>query len=214
MSKNGMTIDTSNFNRMIRELSRLSGVDVKKVLEAEVAGVLVQSRKKTIQASAKAIRVYYTSETTASGRRRFITFNSKIYCLTNHFGDNLWNQIVAFRRGQMKTALERRGLSRAGWSRIGRMIDIPNSYLPETKKSFEKNLSNFVSGTRSLMGGKMVISINYGLRAGIQGAGADRAFENAINGRVKFFAMNLRKDVFKKVSTIAKKYPGIQVRGI
>jgi hypothetical protein len=39
------------------------------------------------------------------------------------------------------------------------------------------------------------------------------ALLKAINGRTSYFKANLKRGVFKKVSTIAKKYPGMKVRG-
>ena len=38
MSKSGFTIDTSNFNQMIKDLSRLSGLNMEEVLKAEING--------------------------------------------------------------------------------------------------------------------------------------------------------------------------------
>jgi hypothetical protein len=39
------------------------------------------------------------------------------------------------------------------------------------------------------------------------------AFRSAMNGRANFFRTNLRKGVFDKAETIAKKYPGLTVNG-
>ena len=183
------------------------------VLKAEVNGVLVQARKKTIQASAKAIKAYYTLDQTASGKSRFITFENKIYCLTNRFGDSTWAKISAFRKGQMKQALARRGLSRAGWSRIGRDLDLPSGS-SNIKAGLEKYVAHLVSGQKKQSGGKISMRIDYGIMAGILGAGAQRALENAVLGRQKYFSMNVKRGVFKKVATMAKKYPGIKIVGI
>jgi hypothetical protein len=39
------------------------------------------------------------------------------------------------------------------------------------------------------------------------------AFASAMNGRANFFRTNLRRGVFDKAETIAKKYPGLTVNG-
>ena len=50
-------------------------------------------------------------------------------------------------------------------------------------------------------------------RSAIEGGGR-AALLKAINGRTGYFYRNLKSGAFKKVSDIAKKYPGFNVRGI
>ena len=56
MSKNGTTVDATNFNRAMRELSRLSGVSFKQVIVSETGSILKKTISNQIAADASKIR--------------------------------------------------------------------------------------------------------------------------------------------------------------
>jgi hypothetical protein len=62
------------------------------------------------------------------------------------------------------------------------------------------------------VGGQFTVILKNYMRTTIASMGKS-ALIKAINGRAAYFRRNLKSKVFEKVNTIAKKYPGIGVRG-
>ncbi len=182
MSKNALTIDTSNFNRAMRDLSRLSGVSFKQVIISETGAIL----QKTIS----------NQQAADAGKIRARQARGKIS------------------KPEMQELLKRRGLAKQSWLAIAEKLMTPvkapgyvtkatvkgNAYDHEVKVSDKKS------------GGLFKLIIENSMLTTVRSMGRV-ALLKAINGRTSYFKANLKRGVFKKVSTIAKKYPGMKVRG-
>ena len=204
MSKNGLTIDTSNFNRAITEMARLSGVKFEDVVKAEIGSVLSQTitnTKKATKASIdKSMKVTYV------GDNKFVNASWRL-------PDATWQKVQQRR----KELIRRIGTAKKSWYLLAKQMGIP---LPKTPPAYVaaakvngKELTEEVRHTKKTSGAKVGFSIENFTRAAIRGGGR-AALLKAINGRTGYFHRNVKKGVFKKVGTIAKQYPGFKVRGI
>ena len=182
MSKNALTIDTTNFNRAMRDLSRLSGVSFKQVILSETGAILQKTISNQMAANA--------------GKIRARQVNGKIS------------------KPQMQELLRRRGLAKQSWlaiaEKLGAPIKAPGYVSKATVKGSPYDQEVRVSDKRS--GGLFKLIIENSMLTTVKSMGRV-ALLKAINGRTSYFKANLRRGVFSKVSTIAKKYPGMKVRG-
>jgi len=182
VSKNGLTIDTSNFNRAMRDLSRLSGVSFKQVILSEAGAILQKTISNQMAADAGKIRARQ-----AKGK---------------------------ISKSQMQELLRRRGLAKQSWlaiaEKLGAPVKAPGYVTKATVKGKAYDQQVAVSDKKS--GGLFKLVIENSMLTTVKSMGRV-ALLKAINGRTSYFRTNLKREVFKKVSTIAKKYPGLKVRG-
>ncbi len=182
MSKNGLTIDTTNFNRAMRDLSRLSGVSFKQVILSEAGSILQKTISNQMAADAGKIRARQSK--------------GKIS------------------KAQMQELLRRRGLAKQSWlaiaEKLGAPVKAPGYVTKATVKGKAYDQKVAVSDKKS--GGLFKLVIENSMLTTVKSMGRV-ALLKAINGRTSYFKSNLKRGVFKKVSTIAKKYPGLKVRG-
>lgn len=182
MSKNGTTIDATNFNRAMSELSRLSGVSFKEVIVSETGAVLKATIKNQMAADAGKIRARK-----AKGK---IT------------------------KEQMQELLRRRGLAKQSWlamgQKLGLSLDSP-AYVKNAKVN-DKLYDQEVKVSENKVGGRFTLILENSMIATIASMGRF-AIIKAINRRAAYFRRNLKMGVFDKVSTTARKYPGLRVRG-
>ena len=204
MSKNALTIDTTNFNRAMREMARLSGVKFEDVLKAEIGSVLsatITNTKKATRASIdKSMSMTYVSE------KKFVNAKWRL-------PDATWQKVQERR----KELIRRIGTAKKSWYLLARRMDIalpkaPPGYVTNSTVN-GKELTEEVRHTRKASMSKVGFLIENFTKAAIRGAGRAALFK-AINGRTGYFHRNVKKGVFKKVATIAKAYPGMKVRGI
>jgi hypothetical protein len=204
VSKNGLTIDTSNFNRSMREMARLSGVKFEDVLKAEIGSVLSATITRTKKATKASIEK--SMSMTYVGEKKFVNAKWRL-------PDATWQKVQERR----KELIRRIGTAKKSWYLLARRMDIalpkaPPGYV--TKSTVNgKELTEEVRHTRKVSMSKVGFLIENFTKAAIRGAGR-AALLKAINGRTGYFYRNVKKGVFKKVATIAKKYPGMKVRGI
>ena len=182
MSKSGLTIDTSNFSKAMRDLSRLSGVSFKQVIVSETNSILKKTISNQMAADASKIRARQ-----AKGK---------------------------ISKSEMQELLQRRGLAKQSWlaigQKIGLMVDAP-AYVRNAKVKGSL-YDQQVKVSEKKVGGLFTLILENRMQTTIKSLGRS-AILKAINGRTAYFKKNLRAGVFSKVATIAKKYPGLHVRG-
>jgi hypothetical protein len=182
VSKKALTIDTSNFNRAMRDLSRLSGVSFKQVILSETGAILQKTISNQVAADASKIRARQ-----AKGK---------------------------ISKPQMQELLRRRGLAKQSWLAIARQLGVPIQAPAYVTKAtvMGKAYDQQVSTSERRGGSRVTLIIENSMQAAVKSMGRV-ALLKAINGRAAYFRNNLRRGVFSKVSAIAKKYPGLKVRG-
>lgn len=182
MSKNGTTVDATNFNRAMREISRLSGVSFREVIVAETGAVLKATIKNQMAADAGKIRARQ-----AKGK---IT------------------------KEQMQELLKRRGLAKQSWLAMGEKIGLSldsSAYVKRAQVN-GKPFDHVVRVSEKKVGGLFTLILENSMFTTIASMGR-YAIIKAINRRAAYFRRNLKMGVFDKISTIARKYPGLRVRG-
>ncbi len=183
MSKTGLTIDTTNFNRAMKDLSRLSGVSFKQVILSETGSILQKTISNQMAADASKIRARQ-----AKGK---------------------------ISKPEMQELLRRRGLAKQSWLAIASLLGVSAkapAYVTKATVKW-KAYDQQVSATERKGGNRFSLVIENSMQAAVKSMGR-LALMKAINGRTSYFKSNLKKGVFSKVSAIAKKYPGMKVRGL
>ena len=213
MSKNGLTIDTSNFNRAMREMARLSGVKFEDVLKAEIGSVLSATITNTKKATPATIRKSLGDWIVLKDSGGKVTR----YDLRRRWSDDMWQHIISSRDRRLVELIRRIGTAKKSWFLLANQMGVvlpkaPPGYV--TKSTVNgKELAEEVRHTRKVSMSNVGFLIENFTKAAIRGAGRAALFK-AINGRTGYFHRNVKKGAFKKVATIAKAYPGMKVRGI
>lgn len=225
MSKSGLTIDTSNFNRAIREMSRLSGVKVEDVLKAEIGSVLSATISNTPKATAASIEKSFKKWVFIKGRSpakhpQSTLSKGTAYLVTpgsHRYPDEVWAWIIMNRDQRIRELKKRIGTAKKSWFLLAQKMRIPLAKTPPAyvqKAAVNgKSLTEEVDFTRKATMGRVGFLTRNFTRAAIRGGGR-AALLKAINGRTGYFHRNVRRGVFKKVAAIAKAYPGFRARGI
>ena len=219
-------IDTSNFNRAVNELARMSGVNLDEVLRGEVAAIIAQTiyntpaaKKSSIE---KALNEYVwirRSGGTWKDANKKVHTGGTIYPQWRHYSDDLWQDILSNKQARMRELIRRIGITKQSWLRIAKDMGLkmpPKPKIPAyvaTSAVAGKTFKVPASHSKQQSGGKIAYKIENFSRVAIAGNGR-KALLKAINGRTGFYYRNLRLGVFKKASEIAKKYPGMKVVGI
>lgn len=117
-------------------------------------------------------------------------------------------------KSEMQELLGRRGLAKQSWlaigQKIGLMVDSP-AYVKNAKVKGEL-YDQKVKVSEKKVGGLFTIILQNSMKTTVASRGR-MAIIKAINGRTSYFKKNLRSGVFNKVATLARKYPGLKVRG-
>ena len=178
-----ITVDTHNFNGMIRELSRLSGADLRDVIRAEATAVLNQTIKNVAAEQVSLIDARVAAK-----------------------------KLSPSKGAELKA---RRGLSKLSFLTLGKQLGLSvkaPAYVSKAKVN-GKEYPQKVKAEEKKQSGTEVIYLTNNMTTALA-AGGKKAILKAINGRVGYFKNNLRKGVFEKAETIAKKYKGIKIVGI
>ena len=117
-------------------------------------------------------------------------------------------------KSEMQELLRRRGLAKQSWLAIGEklnlMLDAP-AYVKNAKVK-ESAYTQQVKVSEKKVGGLFTLILENKMQTTIKSLGRS-AILKAINGRTAYFKKNLKTGVFDQVSKIAKKYPGLRVKG-
>lgn len=218
---NRVTLDARGFNAAMKQLAKLTGLSMEKVIKAELVKILEKTVQKTKPASSKLIRERYTyregqapserliGRVTIAGRRRNV---SSIKPTINRGGQKVrnpdWQLLQQKLKAEMKHALEMRGLAKATWLKQARDMRL-NMKVPGYVEKAYKHLGTAAAVTWAKVTKRKpyVITVKNAARVPmVKQVGGYGAFKRALNGRQKFFEKNLAKGVFKKASTMTEKY--------
>ena len=230
----GLRVDTSEFSAMCRQLSQISAASQQKILDAEVAKVLEAAVRHTPAAKVSAMRArqeqarysaqpasLYTPRSPSGRRHRAGVKPTKRgfirYHLANRYPAELWKKIVTRRKASLARKIRARGLARRSWLMIadalGLKIAVP-SYVKGAVATTGKNYATNVSvGRRRSVAGVGITIVNSQPTVNLPNVGGAAALQKAINGRVNYFAQNLKRGVFRSAQRIAKAYPGVSWQG-
>lgn len=115
---------------------------------------------------------------------------------------------------EMQELLKRRGLAKQSWLAMGNKLGLSVEAPAYVKKAQVKGklYDQKVKVTEKKVGGLFTLVLENSMQAAIASMGR-YAIIKAINRRSAYFRRNLKVGVFNKVATIARKYPGLRVRG-
>ena len=215
-------VDTTKFNAMLARLSKLSGASYEKVIKAETGKVLEAAIKFTPALQIQKVRSRYDNATFTTQRatiyspkhpRAGRSGNLK-YFLGNRYPNALWSAISKRRKERLLKILAARGLSKRGWYKIaqalGIQIAVPG-YVTKATPSTGREYDDVSAKTVTTKRGAGVTIINAQPTANLDRVGGVRALKRAIDGRVKYFQENVRREVFNDIKQIARAYPGMKV---
>ena len=216
-----VTIDATNFNAAMRQLAKLTGLSMDKVIKGELAKILEKTVTKTKPASSKLIRERYTyregqkpsrrliGRVTINGRRRNV---ASIKPSINRGGKKVrnpdWQLLQQKLKAEMKHALEMRGLAKATWLKQARDMRLTIKVPAYVTKAY-KHLGTAAAVTWAKVTKRKpyVITVKNAARVPmVKQVGGYGAFKRALNGRQRFFETNLSKGVFNKSKTMTEKY--------
>ena len=211
-------------------LSKFSGRDLKAVVQSEITAILNKTIDYTYSTTKQKINsefqlAEFTSQppTLYAPHTRYgllkrasaNTYGGKLrYYLSNHYPDRLWSAIVAARQKSLKKRQGAVGLAKKSWWNIGRALGLNvkgGRFVVAVAKTGRNYPEDYVVNKEIKDDNRSVTFINAQPTVnspGIKGAGALQA---AINGRVKYFNENMKRDVFNSMANIAKRYPGLKI---
>jgi len=211
--KNDFTIDTSNFDRAVRELANLSGKSVDDVLRSEIASIIATTINKTTFATEQSIGKSNASGVYIRDPQNPIYQGGRIVQLNWRIKDYQW----ALLQSKLAEQVRRIGITKQSWLRLADKMGLslvkprPTRLSKiESASANGKKIDAPVSYSRQISQNSTGYEIKNSMRSALRGGGG-RILLQAINGRTGFFYNNLRNGVFSKMATIAKKYPGFQI---
>jgi hypothetical protein len=218
-----ITVDTSLFDTMCRELSTSLKVPYSDVLEAEVGKVLEKAIEDTPAANASAIRAHQESARYSlqpadlysprqPGRRKLK--NGRVaYNMTFRYPSFLWQEIQKARAVDIAKKIKARGLAKKSWltiaAKLGLNVKAPG-FVTTAVASTGKAYYDDVSGEKTGGAGDISIHIENS-QPTINAIGGDEILQKAVDGREQYFVQNIAHGAFDSIDKIVKKYPGIKV---
>jgi hypothetical protein len=215
-------VNTSQFNAMCDQLSKLAVTPYPKVVKAEVGRVLEKAAQYTKSASTKRIRARYEefvplSQDSYSPKRvrRYggnLRGNYLVYYMQNRYPNELWNVLKARRRMLIERTIAARGLAKKSWldvaDALGIKIDVPG-YVRSARARTGKEYKNAIV-KQVVSKDKIQIDIT-NAQPTVNAIGGARALSAAIQGRISYFNRNAEHAVFADVKKIARAYPGLKI---
>ena len=219
-----MTVDTSSFTAMARELAerlKANGVTFEKVLSVEAGSVITAAAKRTREAKVAAIKLAVSRSVPRSSDnpRRKNSFYTPPGGGPVKRGwkipDARWRAYLDAKRDEQKRRLASRGLARQAWLTIADQLrlKINEQGLQQARRAKAvsgRTVRQRANGVRSASAEKHTITLVYGNPLGAY-TGARFALQKAINGRVGFYRRNLRSGALSNAQQISAKYPGLQL---
>ena len=210
---NQVTIDSTNFNRAVTQLAKMTGLSFKKVLDHELARVLEKTIKGTKAAQTKLINERYTYKAGEKPSPRLVgrlRIEGKVRTVRKIKPKSpLWASLQRKLLAERKYAKDRRGLAKATWYKQARDMKLLGLKAPQYVKRAYSHIGRAASKTSARVYKRepyVILVKNSAHVPMVRQVGGFGAFKRALNGRTRFFKKNLKKDVFKKSSSIAEKY--------
>ena len=208
-----LKIDTSNFNRAIKDIARYSGASLGDVIEHEAGKVLEAAVRYTPAAKIAAIKDKFSKSELWMGDAGN---GKKLYDLRHRYPDRIWQTIEAKRKASLQKKLRARGLSKQSWyllaAELGLVIKVPGFVPKALARSGKTHPENFTARRLRTRAGAGIYFANRQPTVQTPAVRGRSALQRAINGRAAFFRRNLAAGVFRDVKKIAAKYPGCRVR--
>jgi hypothetical protein len=217
-----VTVDTSQFSAMCRELAKKLQAPPERVLREEIGRVLSRAieltpaaDKSKIEAhSRNAVATLQPAGLYAPKRpgRRHLKKGRVLYDLNKfRYPNALWQAILTARAADLKKRIKARGLAKQSWLRIAMLqafpVDAPGyvrSAVATTGKQYPQDEK--VDVARSNGNYSYTIENSQPTINAIDG---EIILARAVNGRVSYFLKNIEKEVFTDLKKIATKYPGV-----
>ena len=218
---NKVTIDASNFNEAMSQLSTMAGKSFEKVINHELAKILEKTIKGTKPASTKLINERFDykegqkpserliGRVTLNGRgRNVISIKPTIRRGGQMVRNPDWTLLQKKLKAEKKQAKLMRGLAKATWLKQAKDMRISVKVPAYVSKAYA-HLGRSASMTSAKVYKRRpyVILVKNSARVPmVKDVGGYGAFIRAMNGRQKFFERNLSKGVFDKTASITEKY--------
>lgn len=224
------TVDTTAFNAMCKQASRMSAVPIEPFLRNEVGRILEKTIEYIPAAKASAIRLrsetalysqqpptLYAPQTRQGKKHRAgvkLSKNGSIkYFLGNRYPRELWVAMSRRRKESLRRKLGAIGLAKKSFWKIaqalGIEVKIPQKYTQAVATTGKEYQDTETKSEKSQ--DKIGIFISNSQPTAVKFAGGSKALRAAIAGRVKYFEKNIKFRVFNEVAKIAKAYPGIKM---
>jgi hypothetical protein len=214
-------VNTSQFNAMCDQLSKLAVTSYPKVVKAEVGRVLEKAVQYTKSANTKRIRARYedfvplSQDSYSPSRvRRYgnLRGNYLVYYMQNRYPNELWNVLKARRRMLIERTIAAKGLAKKSWLQVadalGVKIAVPG-YVRSARAKTGKEYKNAIV-KQVVSKDKIQIDIS-NAQPTVNAIGGARALAAAIQGRISYFNRNAEHAVFADVKKIARAYPGLKI---
>ena len=199
-----LTIENLGLVRAFDEIAKAAGVTYQDVVRSETQSILTSALKNTRAAKVAAIESFVNSRT----RRKVGTksYNPK-WKLPAPIHAEIQKQIKA----DLKERKDARGLAKKSWQQLAKSLGITVQAPGFVEKANAKGEDYPADAT-----GKEVKSTSEFYVEITNSRTYDRmifdAIRKAMRGREKFFKRNLKEGVFKKIESIASKYPGLATK--
>lgn len=214
-----VTVDYSQFSRIVQEIAKRAGVSAEAVLMSEAEAILGKALSGTKAANAGKIDAIHNAKKqgkTTKGTPAWIEMDGKKYNLSHRYPTAVWQKLMAENEKNRREKKARRGLSKQSWLTIARQLGL-------TIKAAATYVSEARANGRAVTGATAGRKIKSGASVTLEGmnamqsalsfpAGGRVAIDRAIRGRISFFRNNLKKGVFDSVEGIRRAYGGLTLR--
>lgn len=229
-------VKTAKFQEMTRELSRAANAQLREVIDHEVGRVLTAAMQRTIggtpgQRKESVRKIEFTNR-----RQKWVkrgnspSYNLNPAPITRGYKGKVrakpgtgifypaavWQRILALNEQRIAGKIAAVGTAAAQWLAVADKLGV---------KIEGRGLARTIARGRQLVKPQNAAGARKNVGAGRysyriwQGSVLRRwakmgaALQSGINGRLGFFQRNFRSGVFRAADTVARKYPGLRVRG-
>lgn len=205
-----LTVNSVEFNKAVRDLAKISGIDFEKVMNLEVGKVMEGAIRRTRVAKVAEIQKYYQEN-------QWATFDGKKYKMTWRMPDAVWYGIEGLRQQRLAGRIAARGLAKKSFWHIARRLPagigiVAPGYVVKASAAGVPDQNN-VSVMASKRGSNYTIEVvNRSPVATTFGAKGFAALRGSMRGRQRFFEKNLATGAFRNADRRMKKYKGLFVK--
>ena len=198
MANTGMTVKWHQFDAFTRELSRLTGAELPKVVDSEVAAILAKAS---------------SSRHMKKATRKSISHGMRNYGPNWRVSNATWRKWQAKKQRILKAKYARIGLAASSMYQLSLQIQGRASRGMTAKAMKAQRPANWQALAKTQKGAdpfRYFVRIMHG-GAILKWTGAERALFAATAGRIRFFEQNLKRGAFSSASKATAKYPGITI---
>jgi len=206
-----LKVETQNLNMALKDMQRrLAGkVAPRRIIEFEAGKVLETALARTNKATRQSI---VKSQTATEWGTYDAGNGTKHYLLTNRYPDAVWARIQQIKQQHIAKKFAAIGLSKALFltsiEQLGQPANVPGYVRSAMPRHREDSTMQQVANEQAY-----VIEFNWDSPLINYGSNFTQALFSAIRGRAKYFGESARRGVFKELSSVAQRYPGLVVTG-